>query len=95
MDQNNRTNPGSENLRTNAGEQTHPVSGNTGRDIDQGGTGVDPENARVQEQIHRDAEAAREQARRLERSTPAEVKDHTVGEIVEEAERRANQDRQG
>lgn len=53
----------------------------------------DPRNAATQEQIHRDAEASREQAARANASVPSEVRDRTVHEIVEDSERRADDDR--
>jgi hypothetical protein len=53
------------------------------------GTAQDPHAAEVQRQVHEDAEASRAAAARVEASTPAEVRDKTVGEIVDDAERRA------
>ncbi len=53
----------------------------------------DPENARTQERIARDRDAMQEQARRVEATTPPEARDHTVGEIVRNAEQRADRDR--
>jgi hypothetical protein len=52
---------------------------------------TDPQNAARQEQIHRDGEAARREAARVRATTPAEVRDHTVGEIVENEERRSRE----
>jgi len=52
---------------------------------------TDPRDAARQEQIHRDGEAARREAERVRATTPAEVRDHTVGEIVENEERRARE----
>ena len=49
----------------------------------------DPQNVATQEQVHRDAQASREQSARVQASVPAEVRDRPVGEIVREAERRA------
>ena len=54
---------------------------------------VDPQNAANQEQLQRDHDAMQRQADRVEASVPPEVRDRTVGEIVDEAERRA--DREG
>ena len=48
----------------------------------------DPKNAAIQEQVRRDSEANREQASRTQASVPSEVRDRTVGEIVEDANRR-------
>ena len=53
----------------------------------------DPQNAATQEQVRRDAEANRQQRERVESSVPPEVRDRTVGEIVRDADRRADQDR--
>lgn len=50
---------------------------------------TDPRDAARQAQIYRDAEAARREAERVRATTPSEVRDHTVGEIVENEERRA------
>lgn len=51
----------------------------------------DPRDAARQEQIHQDAEVARREAERVRASTPSEVRDRTVGEIVQEEERRARE----
>ena len=65
-------------------------SGDTGfRRAQPEGTAQDPHAADVQRQVHADAEASREAAARVQASTPAEVRDKTVGEIVDDAERRA------
>jgi len=53
----------------------------------------DPRNAAVQEQIRRDTEANRAQAERVQATTPADVRDKSVDEIVRDAERRADADR--
>lgn len=50
---------------------------------------TDPRDAARQQQIHQDAEATRREAERVRASTPSEVRDHTVGEIVQNEERRA------
>ena len=55
---------------------------------------VDPENAARQEQIRRDHDAMQRQAERVRNSVPAEIRDSTVGEIVDRAERRAEADRE-
>ena len=52
---------------------------------------TDPRDAARQEQIHEDAEAARREAERVRSSTPSEVRDRTVGEIVQEEERRSRE----
>lgn len=49
----------------------------------------DPRNAARQEQLHADTQAMRESARRVEASTPPEIRDRTVGEIVQDADRKA------
>ena len=49
----------------------------------------DPHNAAVQAQVHADSQANREEASRVEASTPAEITGKTVAEIAEEAEQRA------
>ena len=50
---------------------------------------TDPRDAARQEQIHEDAEATRREAERVRASTPSEVRDRTVGEIVQEEECRS------
>lgn len=52
----------------------------------------DPENARRQAQVHADHDAIQEQARRVDASTPDDVRDRTVDEIVAESERKAQRD---
>jgi hypothetical protein len=54
----------------------------------------DPQNAATQEQVKRDAQANREQQERVNASVPPEVRDRPVGEIVRDAEQRAERDRQ-
>jgi hypothetical protein len=49
----------------------------------------DPHAAEVQERVHADSEANREQAARVRATTPAEVSEKTVAEIAAEAEARA------
>jgi hypothetical protein len=53
----------------------------------------DPENAATQEQIRRDHDEMQAQAARVRASVPPEIRDHTVGEIVDAAERRADRER--
>ena len=53
------------------------------------GASQDPDAAARQEQVRRDAEEIRAEARRVEATTPPEIRDKTVGEIVDEAARRA------
>lgn len=55
------------------------------------GAATDPRDAARQEQIHEDGEAARREAARVRATTPPEVRDHTVGEIVANEERRARE----
>jgi hypothetical protein len=49
----------------------------------------DPHNAQIQEQVHADSEANRQEAARVRATTPNEVSEKTVGEIAAEAEARA------
>ena len=49
----------------------------------------DPHNAAVQAQVRADSEANREQASRVQATTPAEISGKTVAEIAEDAEQRA------
>jgi hypothetical protein len=49
----------------------------------------DPRNAQVQEQVHADSEANRQEAARVRATTPSEVSEKTVAEIAAEAEARA------
>jgi hypothetical protein len=49
----------------------------------------DPRNAAIQEQVREDGQASREAAERMRATTPAEIREKTVGEIAEEAEQRA------
>jgi hypothetical protein len=53
------------------------------------GTAQDPDAAASQRKIHEDAEAIRAEAARVEASTPPEVRNRTVGQIADDAERRA------
>lgn len=50
----------------------------------------DPHNVARQDQVRRDTEANRAEAARVESSTPSDVRDRTVGEIVDDAERNAD-----
>lgn len=50
----------------------------------------DPHNAAQQERVRRDTEANRAEAARVEASTPSDVRDRTVGEIVDDAGRNAD-----
>lgn len=52
----------------------------------------DPENVERQEQIRRDRDALAAQADRVEATTPPEVRDRTIGEIVDDAERQSQTD---
>ena len=54
------------------------------------GVAQDPDAAARQEQVRRDAADIRAEARRVDATTPPEVRDKTVGEIVDEANRRAD-----
>jgi hypothetical protein len=49
----------------------------------------DPHNAAVQAQVHADSEAGREEASRVQATTPAAISEKTVAAIVEDAEQRA------
>ena len=53
------------------------------------GVAQDPASAATQRQVHADADAIRAEAARVKATTPPEVRDRTVGEIVEDADRRA------
>jgi hypothetical protein len=49
----------------------------------------DPRNTQIQEQVHADSEANRQEAARVRATTPNEVSEKTVAEIAAEAEARA------
>ena len=49
----------------------------------------DPRNAEIQERVHADSEANRQEAARVRATTPNEVSEKTVAEIAAEAEARA------
>jgi hypothetical protein len=70
----------------NAGSRS---SGNEIRRPQPDGVAQDPENAAAQRKVHEDANAIRAEAARVQATTPPEVRDRTVGEIAEDAERRA------
>lgn len=55
----------------------------------------DPQNAANQEQVRRDHDEMQRQADRVESSVPSDIRDRTVGEIVDEAERRADREGRG
>ena len=50
----------------------------------------DPQAAARQEQVQRDSDALRESARRVEASTPSEVRDRTVQETTRDIEQNAD-----
>jgi hypothetical protein len=52
----------------------------------------DPNDAEVQRRVHADSERNREQADRVRASTPPEVRDKPVDQIVDEAAQRAERD---
>jgi hypothetical protein len=52
----------------------------------------DPDNAARQAQIARDHDEMEAQRRRVEATTPPEIRDRTVGEIVRDAEQRSGTD---
>ena len=52
----------------------------------------DPENVARQRQVERDREALEDQSDRVEATAPDEVKDQTIGEIVDNAERESGVD---
>ena len=54
----------------------------------------DPENLERQRQVERDRDALQAQAERVEATAPAEARDRTIGEMTDEAERKAERDRQ-
>lgn len=67
-------------------------SGRIGNDVRRSppdGVAQDPASAATQRKVHEDADAIRAEAARVKATTPAEVRNRTVGEIAEEAERRA------
>lgn len=53
------------------------------------GVAQDPASAATQRRVHADADAIRAEAARVQATTPPEVRDRTVGEIAEDANRRA------
>lgn len=55
------------------------------------GVAQDPAAAAAQQRVHEDAEAMRAEAARVHDSTPPDIRDRTVGQIVRDAERRAGQ----
>lgn len=71
---------------------TNGSSGSTRRPDPQAAA-QDPENARRQEQMKADHDALQEQRRRVDATTPADIKDKRVDEIVAESDRRAERDR--
>lgn len=50
----------------------------------------DPDNAATQRRVREDSDAIRAEAARVHDTTPPEVRDRTVGEIVDDANRRAD-----
>ena len=54
----------------------------------------DPENLERQRQVERDRDALAAQAERVEATAPPETREKTIGEMTDEAERRAERDRQ-
>lgn len=77
-----------------ADDQNNSNSDNTRR-ADPQNAATDQENARRQEQVHRDHDELQRTKDRVEASVPSEVRDRTVGEIVEDAERRADREGRG
>jgi hypothetical protein len=49
----------------------------------------DPRAAAIQDQVHTDSEASRQEAARVRATTPNEVSEKTVAEIAADAEARA------
>jgi hypothetical protein len=49
----------------------------------------DPRNAQIQEQVHADSDASRQEAAQVRATTPTEVSEKTVAEIAADAEARA------
>jgi hypothetical protein len=64
------------------------------RQPDPGAAAQDPRNAARQDQLRRDHDAIVAHQQRVEASVPEEIKGKTVGEIVDEAEERADRDRE-
>ena len=54
----------------------------------------DPENLERQRQVERDRDALQAQAERVDATAPAEAREQTIGEMTDDAERRAERDRQ-
>jgi hypothetical protein len=55
------------------------------------GAEQDPENLERQRQIQRDREALEAQAERVEATAPPELRERTIGQIVAETARRAEE----
>ena len=68
-----------------------PPAGRVGevRPADPADAAQDPRNAEIQARIRRDHDALQAQAERVRASVPPEIRDRPVGEIVRDAERRA------
>ena len=73
-----------DNARGRTGEVREPRPENAAQD---------PQAAARQEQVERDTDAMRESARRVDASTPSNVRDKTVQEITRDVERDADRDR--
>ena len=54
----------------------------------------DPAAAARQEQVHRDHDAMQADARRVEASAPADARNKTIGQIVDDAERKGDETRE-
>jgi hypothetical protein len=63
-------------------------SGNV-RQPQPGAAAQDERDASAQQQVHADSDASRAEADRVRASTPPDIRNKTVGQIVEEAARRA------
>ena len=76
-------------------DAARPPQGRRGevRQADPTDAAQDPANAATQAQIRRDHDEMQAQAARVRASVPPEIRDRTVGEIVDDAERRADADR--
>lgn len=62
------------------------------RQPDPANAAQDQDNLERQRQVERDREALQEQRDRVEATTPSDVKDRTIGEMVDDAERRSGTD---
>ena len=82
--------------------ETNPRSSDASRTTDQQAMRAsspenarqDPENLERQRQVERDRDALEAQSERVQASAPREAREQTIGEMTEEAERKAERDRE-